>query len=301
MTRPPLDPESIDVQSPVFIIGGSRTGSEMLKTMLTSGPEIDLVDELFLMCPPWLHRDLQSNIREHVGKLDRPGALARLLDLLYSGKLYGWFWSVAERELDREMLIEVLRDKPLDLRTLFIAVMQVHAAMRGKTRPGAKFPLHYRYTEELISWFPSCKLIHTTRNPKAVLASQMNKYVRDDQDMASKNWLKFQHFVHINIQISGTARLHRKLSDSANYVLVRYEDVVHNPGRELVALCEFLGVDFDERMLQPKHYGSSYASVGGNHGVNLASLEKWRTSISPVTAATVDILHRSAFRVLGYE
>jgi len=47
---------------PVFIIGGSRTGSEMLKTMLSASPEIDFVDELFLYCPRWLHKDLATNI-----------------------------------------------------------------------------------------------------------------------------------------------------------------------------------------------------------------------------------------------
>ena len=65
---------------PVFIIGGSRTGSEMLKTMLCESPEQDFVDELFLLCPRWLHPDLDSMIRRHVGSLDGPGALDRLLD-----------------------------------------------------------------------------------------------------------------------------------------------------------------------------------------------------------------------------
>jgi len=286
--------------SPVFIIGGSRTGSEMLKTMLSTSPELDFVDELFLYSPTWLHKDLSHNIREHVGDLGAGDALDRLLELLYSGIPYGWFWENVESQLDRDRLRSALAGKSLDMRALFTAIMDVHAAMRGKQGRGAKFPTHYSYTPLLLEWYPDCRLIHTTREPKAVYASQASKYVQSEQHPVSIAWLKFRQFVHINLQVSWTAGLHRKLRSKPNYRLVRYEDVVQRPETTIRAICRFLEVDYDPVMLQPKQYGSSFRHIGSKQGVDDSSLQKWRETILPATAAAIDLMHPRARRLLGY-
>lgn len=285
---------------PVFIIGGSRTGSEMLKTMLSASKELDFVDELFLLSPAWLHTDLQTNIERHVGNLQNDDALDRLLEFLYSGVPYGWFWSVVDKELDREMLREELCGSRLDLSSIFTAAMKVHARMRNKRGIGAKFPLHYSYVKKLLEWFPECRLIHTTRNPKGVYASQAAKYVANDDGPIKRNFDRFQHFVHINIQVHWTARLHRRLNGFANYKLVRYEDIVQHPEKELRQICEYLDVDYVSNMLDPHQYGSSFDTIGSGHGVSSSSLERWRTSISPWTARFMDVAHRSASRSFGY-
>ncbi len=286
--------------APVFIIGGSRTGSEMLKTMLCEGSQQDFVDELFLYCPRWLHPDLESTIRRHVGTLSGPGALDRLLDFLYSGAAYGWFWENAAEQLDRDLLRSRLREGPLDMRHLFDAVMRTHAEMRGKTRIGAKFPTHYSYTDRLLEWYPDCRLLHTIREPKAVYASQAAKYVKPDDSAFARHSMRFKQFVHINLQVTWTARLHRKLRHLPNYRLVRYEDSVREPEQSLRSICEFLGLTYEEAMLMPKRYGSSYGKIPGARGVDEGSLERWRRDLSPITAWSIDALHPLARRRFGY-
>ena len=118
--------------SPVFIVGGSRTGSEMLKTMLSISPELDFVDEIFLLCPWWLHSDLDRNIRQHVGDLAEVGALDRLMNLMYSGIPHGWLWTAIDQEVDRDLLFAELAKTELSLRAIFDALMRVHAKTRGK-------------------------------------------------------------------------------------------------------------------------------------------------------------------------
>jgi len=290
-----------DTSSPVFIIGGSRTGSTMLQTILSTSPDICLTDELQFRSPSWIHRDLVSDIKKHVGPLDKAGALDRLIGLLYSGIPVGWFWSASERLLDRDMLYEELSDRPLDMRTIFHAILVVRARMKNKIRIGAKFPVHYSFTPQLLEWYPNCRLIHTTRNPKAVYASQAAKYVKPEQNRAVQTLMRFEQFVHINIQISWTARLHRKLQDLPNYRLVRYENLVLEPEYEIRQLCEFLEIDFQPDMLKPRQFGSSFRSIGNNkQGIERSSLERWRTSISRLAAKIIDLLHRRAYRSLGY-
>lgn len=286
---------------PVFIIGGARTGSEMLKVMLGASPELDFVDELFLLCPRWLHTDLAANIRRHVGDLHDANALDRLIELFFSGIPVGWFWSVIDEKLDRDLLREELAREELSMRSILNAVMIVHSRRQGKRGFGAKFPTHYSYSEKLLEWFPDCRLLHTTRNPKATYASQGAKYIRPGSNALSRGVTRLQHFVHINIQITWTARLHGRLKGLPNYRLVRYEDVVLRPEAELREICEFLGVAFVPGMLDPPQYGSSFDTIGARRGVDSSSLERWRTAIWPSTAYLIDLCHRSARSAFGYD
>lgn len=292
---------SADSNRPVFIIGGSRTGSTMLQTILAKSPELSITDELQFRTPRWLHRDLVADIRRHVGPLDAPGARDRLVDLFYSGKPVGWFWSASDRLLDRDLFLEELGERPLTLRSIFNAILRAHAQRRGKPRIGAKFPVHYSYTEQLLDWYPDCLLIHTTRNPKAVYASQAEKYVSSDQNFVLRLFMRFRQFVHINIQISWTAHLHQRFRNQPNYRLVRYEDMVTDAETEIRSLCQFLGIEFQPEMLRPKQFGSSYDGKPADHsGIASDSLDRWRSSISPLTAKIIDILHPFAFGILGY-
>lgn len=296
------DHESSSNGRPVFIIGGSRTGSTMLKTILHNSPEINLTDEMHFYSLPWLRRSVAASVRKHVGKLDTPRSLDRLMDLLYSGIMDNWFWSNAERQLDRDLLRLELSSRSLSMQNIFHAILVVHAKMRDRRRFGAKFPTHYSYSDKLLEWYPNCLLLHTTRNPKAVYASQARKYVSEDQNWFARAFLRSQQFVHINIQITWTARLHRQLRNLPNYRLVRYEDMVIDPESEIRQICDFLEIDFLPDMLTPKRYGSSYEKPGVvGKGIETSSLERWQSSIHPLTARAIDVAHRRATRILGYE
>ena len=289
-----------DRRPPVFIIGGSRTGSEMLKTMLSTSPDLDFADEMFVRSPWWLHKDLKSSIRDHVGDLDREGALDALIDFLYSGKPYGWFWTCPNEQMDRIHLMEQLSGKPLTLQNIFDAIITEHARKNGKNGRGAKFPMHYAYTNKLLEWYPDCRLIHTTRNPKAVYASQSVKYLMPEMSAVSREYLRFKQFVHINIQTAWTARLHRQLRGLENYRLVRYEDVVLDPENSVRQLCDFLKVDYLAGMLSPEQYGSSFSDIGDRKGIDSIALDRWRNTISGFTQELMNGLHFRNLGTLGY-
>jgi hypothetical protein len=188
----------------------------------------------------------------------------------------------------------------LNLKTVFDALMEVHARTREKRGLGAKFPTHYSRTDTLLDWYPDCRLIHTTRNPKAVYASQAAKYIRKDSSAAARHFMRFRQFVHINIQITWTAKLHARYRHLPNYRLVRYEDVVLRPEDTLKDLCAFVGVDFLPEMLRPHQYGSSFDKIGSESGIDQTSLNRWQTSLRPATIKAIDLLHPRAVQLLGY-
>jgi hypothetical protein len=285
---------------PVFIVGGSRTGSEMLKTMLSVSPMLDFVDEMRLLMPAWLHRDLASTIDQHFGSLAKVDSAQALVELLFSGKPTGWFWSAVDSQLDRKMFAEELGQPPYRLAGLFESIMRAHARTHGKRGIGAKFPVHYSYTDRLVEWFPDCRIIHTTRHPKAVYLSQARKHGSDSRSIIAGAYSRFQQFAHINIQTTGTARLHRRFRGSANYCLVRYEDIVRSPEETLRNLCCFLQVEFLSQMLMPNQYGSSFNTIGSARGIDPSSLDRWQEQLSPFESRLIDIFQRRSTWELGY-
>jgi hypothetical protein len=273
----------------------------MLRTLLAQSKDVDIADEIHFFAPRWLRVDIATRIRRHVGSLDGPDAIDRLLELFYTPITVSWFWQTVDQQLDREMLRNELAGRNLSLQSIFDAILVVHARMRGKPRVGAKFPMHYSFTDRLIQWYPDCLLLHTTRDPRAVYSSQAQKYISDDLNWVRRQFTRFLQFVHINLQIARTARLHNRLQGRSNYRLVRYEDMVSHPESEIRDICNFLDIEFVPEMLSPKRFGSSYEKPGQvSRGISPSSLERWRTSISGFSARFIEIVHRRSMRSLGY-
>jgi hypothetical protein len=137
---------------PIFIIGGSRTGSELHRTILTHSPRIDLVEEMWLLCPSWLHTDFATHLERAVGALTEQGAIDRLMDLMYSKKPFGYFWSVIDRDLAPEALRAALLQSEPTLRGVFDAILTVHAQAKGRPIRGLAIKINglrvalYRFT-----------------------------------------------------------------------------------------------------------------------------------------------------------
>ena len=272
----------------------------MLKTILTSGQDIDMINEMFMLCPRWLHPDLQNCIHENIGSVLSDNDVDALVELLYSGKPYGYFWTEIGGKIDREKLRGALLGSELSLRGIFQCLLEQHADAAGKLIPGAKFPLHYSRAETLLEWFPDCKLIHTVRDPRAVYSSQMNKYVSEEFSSISNAWIRFKHFSHIFIQIKWSTKIHKKLKDHPNYFLSKYEDLVQRPDVAVSRLCEFLGVDQTPEMLNPTQYNSSFKQNVISHGFDKRATDSWRDKLSVKTVALINTLNHKELSTLGY-
>jgi len=178
--------------------------------------------------------------------------------------------------------------------------MVAHSQANNKIGIGAKFPVHYSYTDKLLEWFPNCRLLHTTRNPKGVCVSQVKKHTSSAQSRLRRSFSRTQQFVHINIQTTWTAALHQRYKDRPNYMLVKYEDVVNRPEDSVARICDFLEVEVVPSMFRPKQYGSSFSEIGGASGINSSSIERWREEILPAEEFFLDRLQGRAARTLGY-
>jgi len=153
------------------------------------------------------------------------------------------------REIGHEEMLQRLPATPLfaSLYTQkFVSILDTLTAGQGKSIWLEKTPQHLYHIEWIEKNIRGVKFIHILRNGADVVASMYevrSKYPQDwpnepaDIDLAIKRWRE-------DVQIS------LRYQHRANHQLVKYEQLLADPQAMLGKLCQFIGVEFDEKMLQ---------------------------------------------------
>ncbi len=288
---------------PVFIVGLHRTGSTLFKNMLNNNPEICMMpDELHLWSPyPWIVDldDLCSKVRKIKNE-----ELNNILNLFFSKKLSATFWkNIEEYKLDKDRILKNLR-KMNDVTCIDIAtaIFEDYKEICGKEMWGAKYPVHIAGIKLLEKWYPKCKIIHLTRDPRGIYISKSN-------DEASRNrkkkypYLAFFYdlflIMFIGIEYSLSAHIHQKYKNKNNYLLVKYEDIMINPEGTMKEICKFLGVRYVPEMI---YASGKPSSIDGKikKGVDRKRAYRWKAVIKPWEKLLIDILTSKARKKLGY-
>ena len=156
-----------------------------------------------------------------------------------------------------------------------------------------KTPSNIRVFPDLIRLFPAARFIHVVRDPRAIIASMFQVGKRARQ----KGW-KIQEFTRSigaavpyvrECQNTGFASL--ELAPDRVFEVI-YERLVADPESETRRICEFLGVDWSNRMLHPKnvkHLGEKavtndvwYNTKSFNRDPEPYEVDKWKYQLTYV-------------------
>jgi hypothetical protein len=124
-----------------------------------------------------------------------------------------------------------------------------------------------------------------------------------DNSKIKNGWIRFKHFIHINIQSIWTASIHSRNRDRGNYMLSRYEDLLSDPDIHMRKLCKFLQIDFNDEMTTPViHSDSSFKEAyGSGRGLQKASIDSWRNRISQLSNIAILGICWHAMSCFGYD
>jgi hypothetical protein len=129
----------------------------------------------------------------------------------------------------------------------FRGILEQYAAGLGNDIAGAKAPFSEFFLEMYDDWLADAesKFVYVLRNPFDVMASLKHSHIHpqwkvftDLIEVQARNWLR-----------SVAIALGRHHAQRENFFIVRYEDFITEPVRLGSALCEFLGVDFEEQAM----------------------------------------------------
>jgi hypothetical protein len=142
------------VAGPIFVVGGMRSGTTLLRLILDSHPAISIGSETGFM-----------------------GAAAAVQNIPGWRNGSEWFnrigWSEAE-----------LNDR---LREFFGGMFQRHAAEQGKKRWGEKTPFHTLHMPAMAEIFPDAVFVGIVRHPGGAVSS-LNQSFHYSVDAASRYW-----------------------------------------------------------------------------------------------------------------
>jgi len=209
-----------------FIVGCPRSGTTLLQVLLAA------------------HSRVFSLPESHFFRKSFRGKRAFLLRGFHaSAVLRSWLQQIGMQEyVSRVPRLSPFRNPVVKA---FVSIMDEVALRGGASCWVEKTPGHVFVIEEIEKRVPNAHFIHIIRDGRAVVASMCDAGRRYKD---AKFWQRpLGEFVSKwNRAILRSA----KCVGKTNHFFVSYEALTADPKRELNAICEFLGLEFEESMLE---------------------------------------------------
>ena len=193
--------------------------------------------------------------------------------------------------MDRAALRERLMNEGVDWSQLFGALIQAYAESRGKPHAGEKTPRHALHVSTLCDWFPDCSIIHLVRDPRAAVCSLTQMpWASRSVLMGARTWCLFN--------VAAGAEAARD-----NYIRVHYEDLVARPEEQLRRLCNHIGLQYQEAMLQPDpaEFDPGRPVHRAYEKMTPARVALWRTELEPWQVSVIEAAAGNHMEDFGYE
>ncbi len=286
----------------IFIVGLPRTGTKLMVNILGAAPgyACHLSPENFFLGRAFLPGAYRKMKR--YGDLHVDANIHQLVDAMYTGKFHGEYWDRLQNgtmATPRPVMAQALLASDRSACALYTTLLQVHASSAEPVILGDKTGPHLYHVQTLLQWFPDAKVIHTFRDPRAILASEHKKRMAQLDRRAAKAWGQHRYahalalrlvkplvslaiVLYITMAWLRAARLHYRYKRRypQHYYVSKFEDLVNDPMPNVQRLCHFLGVTFQPAMLHPPTVDSSFAQKS-EHGFDQDALTRWQSGLRP--------------------
>jgi hypothetical protein len=268
-------------ESPIFVVGCSRSGTGLLRDLLRSHPSITFPLESHFI--PGFYRGFGDPRTDREAR----ALAARILRL-------GWVrrWDL---RLDPSSLAHCR-----SYRELIAALYEELARREGKPRWGDKTPHYVADIPLLLELFPAARIIHIYRDGRDVALSWMATHFGPaNLYTAAKAWKR----------LVTTGR--RDGGQSSSYLEVRYEALLSDPEETMRRVCDFTGEDFTDAVLRPSRLPRfPHRPILGRRPRRALSSEteivarnagRWRREMTPRDRSLFEGVAGDLLAQLGYE
>lgn len=301
---------------PIFIVGLPRSGSTVWHNIFAMSPKICRLTEM-LYLTPW-RRDFRYFLRNSVGNLKKKSSAEKMVNLMLSGNgaagLTGAFWRfenfpfVKQPEF-RTRLLNRVESSDRSLGSLFRAVIEEVTTAAGLSRCCVKFPVWVNHVEQLMEWYPNCRVVHITRDPRAVAMSKTGDpsgaAVKISRHPRLASAIRLQMIFYVIVQYRWASRVHVRFRNQSNYALFSYESLLDDPESTIRELCDFAQIKFHPDMADPgkgehEHQPSSL-TMRRNKSLDRSAAWRWREVIRPHEKTFINFFTAGAMKSFGYD
>lgn len=249
---------------PFFIVGCGRSGTTLVKSILTAHPDLYVMPETFFF---------QSILPRIAHCENAPWSAADSWWLAESG--------VTPKSI-KPFVKKLLKKGYSPKCSLLIGIFDFHQSRNASKSIGEKTPDHIQHLEAIRFCFPDARIIQVVRDPRAVLASFRKVKVGSNAVFeVVKEW-------------SQAIVVLEKWQGTEGFLKISYEDLVEKPEVTLKSICETLGVPWSRQLLEyHRRSDKGYALEQTHHANTLRplfadSLDSWHNELSDIDVALVE-------------
>jgi hypothetical protein len=222
----------------MFIVGCPRSGTTLLRRMVDAHRQIAITRETH-----WIARYFEKRTGLTPEGFVTPELIPELLEHRRFPKM-----KVGREELER--LIN--SDEPVSYPSFVSAIFDLYGQRKGKSLVGDKTPAYVRSIATLHGLWPEAKFVHIIRDGRDVCLSILNWKKAQVAARRRATWTEAP-VLATALWWKQRVRLGREDGIALGpelYYEIRYEALVSQPATECAALCDFLGLPYDDAMLR---------------------------------------------------
>lgn len=270
--------------APIFIVGNPRSGSTLLASLLdrhevfASGPETHFFEQLGRPKLRWALRHWPTGAAEAVCSLE-----------VHEVPVHESFG------IHRSEILDHLGSRQPSVQAMLESLTNVNADRHGATRWVEKTPGHVRHLEAIRALYPRAIIVESARHP-----------VASAHGMCSLPWASASPVANSYLIREWSDASEEFLRSDPGVVSIRYEDLVDDPTRHLMALFDRLGEEFDpsvidrpggDHLIEP---GASWKRAA-NGPLDTDIGRRWERDADPLACAVISSICAGYRQRHGYE
>jgi hypothetical protein len=203
--------------SPIFIVGNCRSGTTLLRVMLSAHSRIYIAHE--------------ATFYSWASLFPERAPRRAFLEYYFQTPEFRWL------RVDPERVLAGLPDPlpPARLRDAFVNLMREKAAQYGRVRFGDKTPLYTRHLGRIFLDFPDARVIHILRDPRTRV-----------QSLSKMPWAGTNLFANA---FTTELDLHPVWKMRDKLLQIRMEDLLADPKTTMARVLEHVGEAWEDAVL----------------------------------------------------
>ncbi len=267
---------------PFFIVGVQRSGTTLLRLILNAHSKIAIPEEASFLKPllstKWIKKSIKGNEKDKVVSYLRNNEQFKL-------------WN-----FDREPLLNEIESRDIiTIKEIMEIMYSSYAKHEGKSNWGDK-SLFFGSMENINKMFPEALFIHIVRDGRDVFHSwRKMDPSKSHPSVMALDWKAKHYLIEKSLKEIPKQKIH----------LIRYEDLVNDPKKQLLAICDFLNIPFEDKMISFHKDSNKY--IGKHHSdlifkaIDKSNTNKWKKTLTLNEQSIYQLVVKKSLKKYDYE
>ncbi|MEO9946946.1 sulfotransferase [Paraglaciecola sp.] len=244
-----------NVNAPIFIIGMPRSGTKLLRSLLVNHDDIFIPSIETECLPSWTSKYSEVNFSDK-------GEFSQFYDEVTKSIYFSHQHRHGKQIIDKSIWFE--RSKGGDISKVFEELIKHDTAWTEGKIWGDKSPSYINHVTTIRQCFPNARIILIVRDVRDYCLS-INKAWGKNIYRAAQRWYDSHKKVLPQVSALG----HEGLT-------IKYEDLTQDPQKQLEKICNFIGIEFNSKLLSVTNSTENLGSAKGATTILSDNQSKWK-------------------------